>query len=266
MFKIHPTAQIHPTARINVDHGSIGAGAKISEGAIIEGRHVRIGREAFLGRGAWIGNGGCRDPEASLEAGDFLHLGWNVMVNTARAVTLGDEVCLGTESKLYTHGAALSAWEGFPVQFAPVVIGDRVWLPNAWINPGVTIGSDVLVVQRAVVTRDLPSGCIAVGNPAVPKVKEAYPRALDAAEKRSVWERIYASAQAIAGTERRWEPVTEGSYRIDGGTIFDLDRRRIEGQSDDFTETLRNQLRRNGIRFRYESIDGAYRPWAAGDD
>jgi len=35
----------------------------------------------------------------------------------------------------------------------------------------------------------------------------------------------------------------------------------IEGAASDFTEILRNQLRRNGIRFRYEIVRHEYRPW-----
>jgi serine acetyltransferase len=36
------------------------------------------------------------------------------------------------------------------------------------VLPGVTIGNDVVIGARSVVSRDLPSGCVAVGSPAVP--------------------------------------------------------------------------------------------------
>lgn len=48
-----------------------------------------------------------------------------------------------------------------------VVIGDDVWIgANCTILPGVTIGSNVVVAAGAVVTKDLPSNCIAAGVPA----------------------------------------------------------------------------------------------------
>jgi maltose O-acetyltransferase len=49
----------------------------------------------------------------------------------------------------------------------PIAIGDNVWLGGGVIVcPGVTIGADTVVGAGAVVTRDLPSGVVAVGNPA----------------------------------------------------------------------------------------------------
>ena len=32
---------------------------------------------------------------------------------------------------------------------------DRVWLPNAWVNPGVTIGANVVVAARSLIHRPL---------------------------------------------------------------------------------------------------------------
>jgi acetyltransferase-like isoleucine patch superfamily enzyme len=47
------------------------------------------------------------------------------------------------------------------------VIGKRVFLgANAVILPGVTIGDDVIIGAGAVVTKDIPSNMVAVGNPA----------------------------------------------------------------------------------------------------
>lgn len=47
-----------------------------------------------------------------------------------------------------------------------VTIGDDVWIGgNVVINPGVTIGSGVVIGSGSVVTKDIPSGVIAAGNP-----------------------------------------------------------------------------------------------------
>jgi maltose O-acetyltransferase len=49
----------------------------------------------------------------------------------------------------------------------PITIGDNVWLGGGVIVcPGVTIGDDTVVGAGAVVTRDLPAGVVAYGNPA----------------------------------------------------------------------------------------------------
>ena len=47
-----------------------------------------------------------------------------------------------------------------------MTIGDRVWVGGSvTILGGVTIGSDTIIGAGSVVTHDIPSGVIAVGNP-----------------------------------------------------------------------------------------------------
>lgn len=56
------------------------------------------------------------------------------------------------------------------VSTTPVVIGDDVWIgANAVVLPGVHIGRHVVVAAGAVVTRDVPDGCVAAGVPATIK-------------------------------------------------------------------------------------------------
>ena len=52
-------------------------------------------------------------------------------------------------------------------QFAmPVVIGKNVWIgANTVVMPGVKIGDDTVIGAGSVVTKDIPSGVVACGNP-----------------------------------------------------------------------------------------------------
>jgi acetyltransferase-like isoleucine patch superfamily enzyme len=265
MFQIGRDCNIHPTARINVKHGFIGDRALVREHAVIEGTHVEIGAEAFVNRFASIGGGSCHDPEAMFKAGDFLHMGIFSHLNCARKLVIGHEFGGGVETKVFTHGAYTSAWEGFPVQWADVTIGDNVWLPNAWVNPGLTIGSNVVVASRSLVNKSLPAGCLAGGNPAVVLKENRYPRRLSGEEKRKLFVQIFAQAESIDGAQggagHKFEPIDADSYRVDRDTVFHVTGRRIEGRVTKFSETLRNQLRRNGIRFRYLPEKNDYVPW-----
>ena len=71
------------------------------------------------------------------------------------------------------YGCHISVGENFYANFdciildvCDVTIGDDVWVGgNTVINPGVTIGDNVVIGSGSVVTKDIPSGVIAAGNP-----------------------------------------------------------------------------------------------------
>ena len=52
----------------------------------------------------------------------------------------------------------------------PINIGDNVWLGyGVVVMKGVTIGENTIIGLNSVVTKDIPSNCIAAGNPCVVK-------------------------------------------------------------------------------------------------
>lgn len=94
---------------------------------------------------------------------------WGLILLDVATVTIGDDVQIGPHVQLLTATHPLEAgprrdkWEAAE----PIVIGDNVWLGGGVIVcPGVTIGADTVVGAGSVVTRDLPSGVLAVGTPA----------------------------------------------------------------------------------------------------
>ena len=252
--------KISDRARINVsEHFEIGDRSVIRDNVLIEGRHIEIGMEAWIDEYAHIGGGSCFDYQSILKAGDFLHMGKFSHINTARKVIIGDECGVGINTKIFCHGAYLSAYEGFPVQFAGVKIGDRVWLPNAWVNPGVTIGNDVVVAAMSLVNRDLPSGCLAGGIPVKILKENVYPRKLTDHEKQQLVADVANDVRINLKHEgNRIRLVDPETKQI---TIFDLEKRIIEGAGNKASEIVKNQLRRYGIRCKYFLENGEYRPW-----
>jgi maltose O-acetyltransferase len=114
-------------------------------------------------------------PPLHCDYGSYLRIGARTFVNfglvalDAAPITIGDDVQVGPSVQLLTPTHPLdpdlrrAKWEAAE----PIVIGDNVWLGGgAIVLPGVTVGPDTVVGAGAVVTRDLPAGVVAVGNPA----------------------------------------------------------------------------------------------------
>ncbi len=249
MMEFGKNVTIEPGVIINVKDGFIGDRSIIRSGARIEGTFVSLGTESYLDHGAWIGGGSCFDSEAYLKAGCWLHMGWNSQINIGRGVDIGDEVGIGIETKIFTHGAYLPIDEGFPVQWGKVKIGNKVWLPHAWVNPGVTIGNNVVVGAMSLVNEDIPDGCYAAGIPAKVLGFSRLPYVVD--------------MNAILSPLNLGEKITYADSRmiVLDGTTFMVEERTIEGKVTPESELVKNQLRRNGIRFQYCGEDGYYVYW-----
>ena len=90
------------------------------------------------------------------------------MIHAKSAITIGSDFRMGFGARVLDadlHDLDADTRE----RIAPVRIGDRVWLASdAVVLRGVTIGDDVVVAAGAIVTRDLPSRCVAAGAPAAP--------------------------------------------------------------------------------------------------
>ncbi len=103
----------------------------------------------------------------SIGAGTFVNYGCVMLDVVPIRIGAHGQIASGVQLLAATHplepGPRRDGWE----YGEPITIGDNVWLGGGVIVcPGVTIGDDTVVGAGAVVTRDLPPGVIAVGNPA----------------------------------------------------------------------------------------------------
>ena len=83
-----------------------------------------------------------------------IYIGDNVMIAPNVVITTGTHpICPKLREKGYQYNL-------------PVHIGNRVWIgAGTIILPGVTIGDDSVIGAGSVVTKNIPSGVVAVGNP-----------------------------------------------------------------------------------------------------
>ena len=103
-----------------------------------------------------------------ISVGKRFFANFNFTVLDEARVTIGDDCFIGPNVGIYTACHSTDPVErNTRREWAlPVTIGDNVWIGGSvTILAGVTIGDNVTIGAGSVVTRDIPSNSIAVGNP-----------------------------------------------------------------------------------------------------
>jgi maltose O-acetyltransferase len=124
----------------------------------------------LLGSGgdtAWI------QPPFFCDYGRHIHLGhrvffnFNCVVLDVCEVRIGDYTMFGPAVQIYTATHPLDPIERRGKEFArPITIGGDVWVGGgAILCPGVRVGDRAVIGAGSVVTRDIPEGVFAAGNP-----------------------------------------------------------------------------------------------------
>lgn len=136
-----------------------------------EARMAQLMRAMFaeVGEGTYI-----QPPFYANWGGAHVHLGAHVYANFHLTVVddgnvyIGDNTMIGPNVTIATAGhPVLPSLRARGIQYnMDVIIGANVWIgAGALILPGVKIGADSVVGAGAVVTKDIPAGVVAVGNP-----------------------------------------------------------------------------------------------------
>lgn len=122
-----------------------------------------------------VGEGAFVRPPLYVDYGSNLYLGAGAFVNfglvalDVAPIRIGADVLLGPNVQLLTatHPLDAAARRAKLEAAKPITIGDNAWLGGGVIVlPGVTIGQDAVVGAGSVVTRDVASNTVVVGNPA----------------------------------------------------------------------------------------------------
>lgn len=103
-----------------------------------------------------------------IELGENFFANYNFIVLDGNYVKIGDNVWIAPNVGIYAAGHPFDMEErigGLEYAF-PVEIGDNVWIGGGVsIIGGVKIGKNSIIGAGSVVTKDIPEGVLAVGNP-----------------------------------------------------------------------------------------------------
>jgi putative colanic acid biosynthesis acetyltransferase WcaF len=100
--------------------------------------------------------------------GDNCWLGEDSWLLNLAPIRLGSNVVISQRAFLCTGN---HDWTdpAFGLLTKAIEVGNGAWIgANAFVSPGVTIGSHAVVAAGSVVTRDLPANMICAGNPCIP--------------------------------------------------------------------------------------------------
>lgn len=166
-----------------IKHYFVGAENLITNGSpirFIGGKYIRLGRNVTLGHDVeliavyqWENCGQKFVPRISV--GDNVVLAPFCRIGCINEVEIGEWTTTGQRVYItdHTHGTVSYEHLCLPPRHrplyskGPVKIGAYVHIgENSCIMPGVTIGDHSVIGAGSVVTHDIPSFCVAAGNPA----------------------------------------------------------------------------------------------------
>jgi len=129
---------------------------------------VLYSRSWFNPVAAWSG----QQYNGKIVLGDRVLVGYGCQISSASSVVIEDDVTVAAGvvivDHIHDHRHVDTAIFAAPLsEPKPVRIGKRAFLGvYCFIGPGVQIGEQAVIAANAVVTKDVPAYCIAVGNPA----------------------------------------------------------------------------------------------------
>ena len=256
---IHDSVVIGDNVNIHCDSIKIGKFGRIGNNVNITCKNFEADEWLYICDNVEVGRGGCNSPNSNVKIGKHVGIFEGTIINPSESIEIGDDVGIGGEVMIWTHGAWLDITRGFPSDFGPVKIGNRVWLPaRSIVLPNVSIGDDTVIGIGSVINRDLPSGCFAAGSPCKVIRENCYPRELnkDELEKKCL-EIISDWCKLLDDKNVETTFVSyskEGVITLKQGddtilfTHYDVIKKEMIGYSNEVSEDLRDYLRRRGIK------------------
>lgn len=190
---------------------TIGDGVSIGFFSFIRGREVKLGERVQIGSMCFLDTpyleigsdtklneqvyvGGLQFPDSRLKVGRNCQIMQMTFINPTKGITIGDDTGIGGDCLLFGHSSWLSRFEGYPVDFRPIEIGNSVSIAwRVFIGAGAKIGDGVVVGANSFVNHTIPPACLATGSPAKVVARAPYfPRRVGDPERQKMLQSIVA--------------------------------------------------------------------------
>lgn len=146
--------------------------AAYNQHALYEAANIAEMLNSILGKagqGTWIEPPFYCDYGFNITVGKDFYMNFDCVALDVAPITIGDNVMCGPKVQLLSATHSLDSKErnfsGTELGRS-IIIGNRVWIgAGVIVCPGVTIGDDAVIGAGSVITRDVPAGVFAAGNP-----------------------------------------------------------------------------------------------------
>jgi acetyltransferase-like isoleucine patch superfamily enzyme len=162
---------------ISYQFGSFGKHSVVKHLVYLRGgKYITIGNNVFIGTGgvitAWDSYSNDKfNPQ--IDIGNNVCIGEHCHITAINKIIIGNNVLTGMHVTITDNAHGENSDTHLPPRLRPlnsygdISIGDNVWIGDkVTILPNVHIGRNVIIGANAVVTKDIPDNCVAVGIPA----------------------------------------------------------------------------------------------------
>jgi acetyltransferase-like isoleucine patch superfamily enzyme len=153
--------------------GGIGKGSKLIKPVLSESKRIFIGSKVYINSNAWLA---CvpltGDTNCKLIIGDGTYIGRFSHIYATSKIEIGKKVLMADKvyisDNLHNYENINLAVIDQPVkQASQVLIADGAWLGENVCIIGASVGKNSVIGANAVVTKNIPDYCVAIGSPAV---------------------------------------------------------------------------------------------------
>jgi acetyltransferase-like isoleucine patch superfamily enzyme len=164
---IGENARIGDDTTIDADLVFIGDGVTLGKGCEFITGELILADGVTIGDSVVVDLAGGRTKESRLLIGPGSLVGSRVLINTSREVLIENRAAISPGSMIFTHSFWQNALKGYPYRFERVRLADDSWVgAGCQVFPGVTIGSGSVCVSNSTIVENVPSHTMVAGVPA----------------------------------------------------------------------------------------------------